>query len=160
MPRRKKRKNRNLRQRISNKGADIFNPALSDLVSLKKRNKKEIKEPEKQVSPKIKRDPDETQFFLEAMSDVKPLLKSKSRITPAPNLNIRPVHPARNDELEAMAHLSDLVSGNAEMDITFSDEYIEGCVNGFSQKIMKRLKKGQFPVQDYVDLHGLTKQKS
>jgi len=158
MPRRKKRKNRNLRQRISNKEADIFNPALSDLVSLKKRNKKERKEPEKQVSPKIKRDPDETQFFLEAMSDVKPLLKNKSRITPAPNL--RPVHPARNIELEAMARLSDLVSGNAEMDITFSDEYIEGCVNGLSQKIMKRLKKGQFPIQDYIDLHGLTKQEA
>ena len=160
MPRRKKRKNSNLGQNISNKEADIFNPALSDLVSLKKRNKKELKEPEKQVSPKIKRDPDETQFFLEAMSDVKPLLKSKNRITPAPNLNIRPVHPAKNDELEAMAHLSDLVSGNAEMDITFSDEYIEGCVNGLSQKIMKRLKKGQFPIQDYIDLHGLTKQEA
>ncbi len=158
MPRRKKRKNRNLRQRISNKEADIFNPALSDLVSLKKRNKKELKESEKQVSPKIKRDPDETQFFLEAMSDVKPLLKNKNRITPAPNL--RPVHPARNVELEAMARLSDLVSGNAEMDITFSDEYIEGCVNGLSQKIMKRLKKGQFPIQDYIDLHGLTKQEA
>jgi DNA-nicking Smr family endonuclease len=158
MPRRKKRKNRNLRQRISNKEADTFNPALSDLVSLKKRNKKELKESEKQVSPKIKRDPDETQFFLEAMSDVKPLLKNKNRITPAPNL--RPVHPARNVELEAMARLSDLVSGNAEMDITFSDEYIEGCVNGLSQKIMKRLKKGQFPIQDYIDLHGLTKQEA
>jgi DNA-nicking Smr family endonuclease len=158
MPRRKKRKNRNLRQRISNKEADIFNPALSDLVSLKKRNKKELKESEKQVSPKIKRDPDETQFFLEAMSDVKPLLKNKNRITPTPNL--RPVHPARNVELEAMARLSDLVSGNAEMDITFSDEYIEGCVNGLSQKIMKRLKKGQFPIQDYIDLHGLTKQEA
>ena len=147
-----------MRQRISNKEADIFNPALSDLVSLKKRNKKELKESEKQVSPKIKRDPDETQFFLEAMSDVKPLLKNKNRITPAPNL--RPVHPARNVELEAMARLSDLVSGNAEMDITFSDEYIEGCVNGLSQKIMKRLKKGQFPIQDYIDLHGLTKQEA
>ena len=158
MPRRKKRKNSNLGQNISNKEADIFNPALSDLISLKKRNKKEIKKPEKQVSPKIKRDPDETQFFLEAMSDVKPLLKSKNRITPAPNL--RPVHPARNVELEAMARLSDLVSGNAEMDITFSDEYIEGSVNGLSQKIMKRLKKGQFPIQDYIDLHGLTKQEA
>ena len=147
-----------MRQKISNKEAGIFNPALTDLVSLKKRNNKELKEPEKQVSPKIKRDPDETQFFLEAMSDVKPLLKSKNRITPAPNL--RPVHPARNVELEAMARLSDLVSGNAEMDITFSDEYIEGSVNGLSQKIMKRLKKGQFPIQDYIDLHGLTKQEA
>jgi len=160
MPRRKKRKNRNLRQRISKKQTDVFNPAFNDLASLKKRNNKELKEPEKQAPPKFNRDPDETQYFLEAMTDVKPFLKSKNRVTPDPNINIRPAHPARNDELEAMAHLSDLVSGNAEMDITFSDEYIEGFVHGFNQKIMKRLKKGQFPIQDYVDLHGLTKQKA
>jgi len=43
------------------------------------------------------------------------------------------------------------------MDITFSDEYIEGAVRGFNRKMMDRLKKGRFPVQDYVDLHGLTK---
>nr|MBC8466503.1 Smr/MutS family protein [Deltaproteobacteria bacterium] len=54
-------------------------------------------------------------------------------------------------------HLSDLVSGTAEMDITFSDEYIEGSVKGFDRKLMQRLKDGLFPVQDYVDLHGLKK---
>ena len=46
------------------------------------------------------------------------------------------------------------------MDITFSDEYIEGCVKGFSRKIMKKLKRGELAVQDYVDLHGLTKQEA
>jgi DNA-nicking Smr family endonuclease len=46
------------------------------------------------------------------------------------------------------------------MDIRFSDEYIEGCVQGFDQKLMQKIKKGQFPVQDYVDLHGLTKQEA
>jgi DNA-nicking Smr family endonuclease len=56
-----------------------------------------------------------------------------------------------------MAHLSDLVSGSAELDITFSDEFIEGAVQGFSQKLMQRLRRGKFPIQDYVDLHGLTK---
>jgi DNA-nicking Smr family endonuclease len=59
--------------------------------------------------------------------------------------------------LEAVAHLFDLVSGAVEMDITFTDEYIEGSVHGFSRKLMQKLKNGQFPVQDYVDLHGLTK---
>jgi len=39
-----------------------------------------------------------------------------------------------------------------------SQPYIEGSVTGFSQKLMQQLKKGKFPVQDYVDLHGLTKQ--
>ncbi|MBW1765877.1 MAG: Smr/MutS family protein [Deltaproteobacteria bacterium] len=44
------------------------------------------------------------------------------------------------------------------MDITFSDEYMEGSVKGLGPKLMNRLKKGHFPVQDYIDLHGLTRQ--
>jgi len=137
----------------------MFNPVLNNLISIEK-DKEEQKEPANQLSPKLQRAPDENQYFLEAMSDVKPFLKNKSRTAPARNLNKRPVQPARNDELEVMAHLSDLVSGNTEMDITFSDEYIEGCIHGISQKIMKKLKKGQFPIQDYIDLHGLTKQQA
>ena len=137
----------------------MFNPVFSNQISIEK-DKEKQKEPANQLSPKLQRAPDENQYFLEAMSDVKPFLKNKSRTAPARNLNKRPVPPARNDELEVMAHLSDLVSGNTEMDITFSDEYIEGCIHGISQKIMKKLKKGQFPIQDYIDLHGLTKQQA
>jgi DNA-nicking Smr family endonuclease len=59
-----------------------------------------------------------------------------------------------------MDHLKDLIRGSAEMDISFSDEYIEGCVKGLSRKVMKKLKKGELPVQDYIDLHGFTKQEA
>ena len=94
------------------------------------------------------------------MSDVQPLNGLKKRIMRVPDMSIRPPHPAPNDELETMAHLSDLISGTAEMDITFSDEYIEGAVHGFDRKLLERMKKGEFPVQDYVDLHGLTQQEA
>jgi DNA-nicking Smr family endonuclease len=57
-----------------------------------------------------------------------------------------------------MAHLSDLISGAAEMDITFSDEYMEGCVRGFDPRLMQKLKEGLFPIQDFVDLHRLTQE--
>lgn len=70
---------------------------------------------------------------------------------------MRPAHPAPDDEQEAMNHLHDLIKGSIELDITFSDEYMEGSVKGFSGKLMKKLKRGEFPVQDYIDLHGLTK---
>ena len=46
------------------------------------------------------------------------------------------------------------------MDITFSDEYIEGSVTGVGRKVMRRLKRGQVPVQDHIDLHGLTKKEA
>jgi DNA-nicking Smr family endonuclease len=94
------------------------------------------------------------------MSDVIPLSEDKRTVPRPPDQNLRPAHPVRDDDLQVLAHLSDLVSGNAEMDITFSDEYIEGAIHGVSQRLMKRLKKGRIPVQDHVDLHGLTKQEA
>ena len=142
------------------KAPETFNPAFDDLAHLKKKSSRDPKMPEKQRAPEREKQPDEKQYFLEAMSDVEPLSGSKNKLARNPNINIRPAHPAKNEELEVMAHLSDLVSGIVEMDITFSDEYIEGSVPGFSRKLMQRLKKGQFPIQDYVDLHGLTKQEA
>jgi DNA-nicking Smr family endonuclease len=57
-----------------------------------------------------------------------------------------------------LAHLQGLVHGTLQIDITFTDEYIEGSVKGFSRKLMRKLKRGQFSVQDYVDLHGLNRE--
>jgi DNA-nicking Smr family endonuclease len=99
-------------------------------------------------------------FFLEAMKGVKRLNFSTGRVSPRPKTDMRPPRPAPDDELEVMAHLSDLLSGQAEMDITFSDEYIEGCIKGFSRELMARLRRGQFPLQAHLDLHGLTKQEA
>jgi DNA-nicking Smr family endonuclease len=159
MARRKKRKNRLPDQKAFQKEPETFNPAFSDLACLKGKNPKYVKESEKQKPPKDKPPPDETQHFMEAMSDVNPIPQSKkNRIAPVPNPNVRPAHLAKNDEQEALAHLTDLVSGLTQMDISFSDEYIEGSVHGFDQKLMAKLKKGKFPIQDHVDLHGLTKQ--
>ena len=98
--------------------------------------------------------------FLKAMADVTPLQNQKSRIIRPPGPNIKPLHPAPDDVKETMAHLSDLVRGAVELDITFSDEYIEGSIKGFSRKMMKRLKRGQIPVQDHIDLHGMTRQEA
>jgi DNA-nicking Smr family endonuclease len=158
MARRKKRKRHSQSQKATKTGPEVFNKAFNGLVPLKKKGEKALEEPEKKIPTEPYREPDEAGYFLEAMSDVKPLSGSKKIVTRVPNPNMRPAHPVRDDELEVMAHLSDLVSGAAEMDITFSDEYIEGSVHGFNRKLMQKLKKGQFPVQGYVDLHGLTKQ--
>lgn len=101
---------------------------------------------------------DDEMIFKEAMADVLPLEDPHKRLVTLPRIDMEPAHPAPNDELEAMTRLSELVSGTAQLDITYSDEYVEGCVPGISPKLMQRLKRGQFPIQSYTDLHGLTKQ--
>ena len=159
MARRKKRKKETREKSTPKRKPDIFNPAFN-LKTFPREIKEETSvEKEKQEPPQTKKKPpDEDGLFLEAMSDVDPLPGGSNVITRIPNSDIRPAHEVRDDELEVMAHLTDLVSGNVEMDIRFSDEYIEGAVRGIDRKLLKKLKKGKFPIQDYIDLHGLNKQ--
>ncbi|HJX34407.1 MAG TPA: Smr/MutS family protein [Desulfatiglandales bacterium] len=135
---------------------DPFNPAFKSLKTMVKRPENAGKKvPVKRPEP-VKIIPDDKTSFREAMSGVIPLSKNgRERIAGQEGKNIRPSHSPPNEEQEVIAHLRDLVDGSIEMDITFSDEYIEGSISGVARNIMKRLKKGEIPVQDYLDLHGL-----
>jgi DNA-nicking Smr family endonuclease len=135
----------------------LFNPAFKDLSLKIRASRKPSKEPRPTPSG-TDRELDEINAFVEAMSDVTPLPRGKARNLRNWGSHTKPSHPPPDDEKEAMDHLRGLIHGSVDMDITFSDEYIEGCVKGFNRKIMKKLKRGELPVQDYVDLHGLTKQ--
>ena len=138
---------------------DLFNPAF-----------KGLKEKLQRVTPKTEESPPEAvvreeedgnmEFFLEAMEGVSPLPDEKEKALRPWAGRAKPSHPPPDDQKAAMAHLSGLVKGSVELDITFSDEYIEGSVTGFSRKLMKRLKRGELAVQDHIDLHGLTKQQA
>ena len=139
---------------------DLFNPAFKDLHSKVKSSQKADRESDSKQSKTDEAERHDQQSFLEAMSDVTPLPEDRKRITRSPGDDTRPAHPAPNDEREVMSHLYDLVKGSVELDITFTDEYMEGSVRGFNRKLMKKLRKGEFPVQDYVDLHGLSKQEA
>ncbi|RJR20447.1 MAG: DNA mismatch repair protein MutS [Desulfobacteraceae bacterium] len=159
--RKKKRKKTGAfgKRSVSSEGEEIFNPIKSVAVDISKPlDAHPLIQPESSYSA-VSKDKD-SELFLEAMNGVTPISGLNRRFTPSPRLNIKPVHPAPDDELEAMAHLSDLIGGQTEMDITFSEEYIEGCVQGFSRDLMKRLRNGQFPLQSHLDLHGLTKQEA
>ena len=139
---------------------DLFNPAFQDLQSIIKDSQdyqKAHEESDAQQPDQRESSPDHEHSFQEAMSDVVPLPGKRRKAIRNPAPDMRPAHPAPDDEQETMAYLRNLVKGSLEMDITFSDEYIEGSVSGLSPKLMKRLKKGQFPVQAHIDLHGLTK---
>jgi len=155
MARRKKRKRRIPEQQKKKSG--LFNPAFETLASLGKNKNPDPDKGPKHPDTKPLHKPCETDLFLEAVKDVTPLHSDKNKIVRAPNIGIKPPHRARDEELEVLAHLSDLVSGSIDMDITFSDEYIEGTVQGIDKRVMDRLKKGLFPIQDYIDLHGLTR---
>jgi DNA-nicking Smr family endonuclease len=161
MARRRRRTKASPGQKEVGNEPSIFNPAFCPLVSLKKtmhfRKPEALKGEGDHPRPQAS---EETKAFLDAMSDVEPLPAGKDKVIRMPDPNIKPSHPPRSDELGAVEHLSGLVRGLREMDITFSDEYIEGCIHGFGRRLMEKLRKGQFAVQEHLDLHGLTKQEA
>ena len=142
------------------KDKDIFNPAFKNLRLKVKKARKRAEESasEKPLEEKVL--PDENHLFCEAMSGVDPFPDDKKKIVRPQGTRTRPSHPAPDDEQEAMTRLYGLVRGSVDMDMTFTDEYMEGSVKGFSRRFMRRLKRGEFPVQDYIDLHGLTRQEA
>ena len=145
------------------KKKDCFNPVLEDSkIRVQPLPEEPVDPPELQGGP-----PDAPSFtiqeshaFLEAMSDVTPLPDREKKASRNPRAVFTPSHPAPDDAREALEHLNGLVHGSIDMDISFTDEYMEGAVKGVGRKIMRRLKRGQFPVQDFVDLHGLTRDKA
>ena len=142
--------------------SDVFNPAFKNL-------KKIVKEAEKKFPAEICgknaeknkiSEENEENIFIEAMTGVSPISAKKGDKIPPEGKNKKPVHLLRDDEDEVITHLQNLVAGSIDMDITFSDEYIEGAITGVGRNIMKKLKRGKFPIQAHIDLHGLTKREA
>jgi DNA-nicking Smr family endonuclease len=144
---------------MKKKNTGLFNPAFEGLKEKMNRAKEQSEPPPKQESQEMVLE-DETSFFLNAMSGVAPIPQDKEKTLRSPALHAKPSHPPPDDRRAAMAHLQGLVNGSVDLDISFSDEFIEGAVKGLSRKLMKKLKRGELPVQDHIDLHGLTRQEA
>ncbi len=142
---------------MKKKDTDLFNPAFESL-------RDKIKAPQEKPEAPPKEEPqkndleEEMSFFLDAMAGVTRLPEDKKRLLHGSGSRAKPSHPPADESRQVVEQLQGLVRGSVELDITFSDEYIEGAVQGFSRKLMKKLKRGELPVQGYIDLHGLTKQ--
>jgi len=145
---------------MKKKKEDVFNPAFQKLHLKIENSIESNRESDIKQSKPVQAGLNDRQYFIEAMSDVIPLTDNREKIIRETGANIRPAHPAPDDRQEALTYLNKLIKGSIETDITFSDEYMEGSVKGFGRKLMRRLKRGQFPYQDYIDLHGLTKQEA
>lgn len=142
---------------MKKKDTGLFNPAFEEL-------KEKIRQAQKKPESAPKREPrkngleEEMVSFLDAMSGVTPMSEDKRRMVRGSGSPARPSRPPTDESRQVMEQLQGFVRGSVELDITFSDEYIEGAVQGFSRKLMKKLKRGELPVQAHIDLHGLTKQ--
>jgi DNA-nicking Smr family endonuclease len=56
-----------------------------------------------------------------------------------------------------MRHLDELVHGEIPFDFTDTDEYIEAAVSDLDRRTVRKLRRGEFAIQAFVDLHGLNR---
>ncbi|MBN1626705.1 MAG: Smr/MutS family protein [Deltaproteobacteria bacterium] len=142
------------------KKKDIFHPAFEGLEGAFKKYPAPATQQQPLKPQKMEKAPEDSEIFVQAMSGVVPLEKKVGIKPSAHGKKTSPPYPAPDVEQEVMDHLRDLVNGTAEMDITFSDEYIEGSISGVDRNTIRRLKRGQIPIQDHIDLHGLTQREA
>jgi len=89
--------------------------------------------------------------FFAAVADVTRLPDGPRRIEVAPARARRPAGSA-----ERAAAFADLMATSFSFDISDSEEYVEGAVVGLDPRLVRRLRRGEFSWQDYLDLHGMT----
>ena len=83
-------------------------------------------------------------------------------LTPAARRRVAPPPPApaqravTDPDAEALAALSDLVTGAGPFDVADTVECVEGAVAGLDRRVLRRLRAGDFAVQSHIDLHGMT----
>ncbi len=99
-------------------------------------------------------------LFVEAMKDVTPLHDGKGERVPPPSPTRTFPRNFYKSEIEAYNCLADLVHGDSYFDLFYSDEYIEGAIHGLPYKVLKKLRRGEFSYQDYLDLHGYTRKEA
>ncbi|MDR1396848.1 MAG: Smr/MutS family protein [Desulfarculales bacterium] len=96
----------------------------------------------------------EQDLFIKAMQGVKEISGKRGReISP-----LRPVPPAPppvDDDLEVMAHLAELVAGDEDMRLFWQRDFVCASSGPVSSQLLESLRAGCFPIQDYLDLHGL-----
>ena len=105
--------------------------------------------------PPLTPEPADADLFAREMSGVRPLsADARQRVAPPPPTSTP--RPITDEDAEALAELSDLVSGSGSFDLANSVEFIEGAAAGVDRRLVRRLRAGDFAYQSHLDLHGMT----
>jgi len=95
-------------------------------------------------------DPD-TDLFREAMSDVKPI-KARARVATAPR---KPPARARFTAADRAMVLVESLQGLGDGEILDTGDEISFRRPGVQDSVMKKLRRGEYRVEEVCDLHGL-----
>lgn len=102
-----------------------------------------------------KKELSDRELFLTAMAGVTPLRSNLREGAPPP-----PSEQAAGNELaadaEGVTELEELVRSGKGFAVSRTPEYMEGVGPRVHPEISRRLHRGDFAIQNFIDLHGLT----
>lgn len=93
------------------------------------------------------------EIFSEAMADVREI--REFRAIPVEKCRKTWQQPVQRDD--SLDILRQIVCGERKIILSDTDEYIEGTGCDIRKDILLKLHEGYFSVQDYIDLHGMTR---
>lgn len=101
---------------------------------------------------------DDADLFAEAVAGTRPLKDPRGVVEPAlppPSAEGIPIY---DEDAEAYAELVSIVEGTARFDISDSDEFIEGGIEGLDRRVLQKLRRGDFAFREHLDLHGMNRE--
>lgn len=128
---------------------------LGDMIPPQSLPRDNCRAEEPRPRPKSPPDPrEENRIFREAMRDVEPLSGPDRTLSRRP----KPAAPpdSRSEDLQVLLQLEGLIQTGKGFVIANTSEYIEGSGYLAPPDITNRLHRGDFSIQDHIDLHGLT----
>ncbi len=65
-----------------------------------------------------------------------------------------------DEDRETLKELHSLVRGEIPFDSRFSEEYIEAALNPAATPLLRRLRRGEFAIEDTLDLHRMDREEA
>ena len=156
MAKRKKKKNSQNRESRPAKPQPFNNPFEAVKKELRATANAVSEAPAEVPPPRPESAENDAEAFSAAMLGVEPLDPKAQRMrqSDAKPPRVR-LDDQLDEDLEVMAQLADLIEGSELLDLRLTGQFCYGAAPGVGEQLMERLAEGAFPIQDYLDLHGL-----
>lgn len=144
----------------SNSSSGVFKPFkdLKALLESKSVELQPLKSPAPRKPPAQQNDRRPGHLlFKDAMAGVKKISRAKCAVPLPPPLATEAPETGRNLDVdpESVAQLKNLIKYGTGFVVSLTPEYTEGMARDVNPEIARRLHRGDFSIQDHIDLHGL-----
>lgn len=143
---------------MSSKKPEPFNNPFAKLkpatskAEQKAAAKKAVPPPPPPAAPKKRTsDEEDAALFLESVGAVAPVKRMTAPSAPAV---VAAQANNRTEEAESLARLAELVAGDEQFEVADDGAFIEGSIRGFDERVLRKLRAGDFSPEAQLDLHG------